>query len=166
MVGTAILFDLQPLLALRDIGPEQAAEAVGAWSVAMAVMAIPSGRLVDRAKPAWILVAGTVAVASSCLLLWRTAENAVVALVVYAVGQSLNASAVGATTARFFGRAHHGAIRSSMARIAVIGTGLGPLVFGASHHLTGSYDAALMAFALLCAPVALAAVALREPVAA
>lgn len=165
MIGTALMFDIQPLLQASGVGGGAAALAVSTWSGAMAVMAIPSGRLVDRVAPRWLIASGTAALGVSCLL-WlgvSTASRAVVAMATCALGQSLVASSVTATTARFFGRRHHGAIRSSLSRLSILATGLGPLAFGVSLHLTGGYRAALLGFFASCLPVAVAALRLVPP---
>lgn len=165
MIGTAILFDIQPLLGARGMGVDTAARAVSAWSAAMAILAIPSGRLVDRVRPRGLVATGCAAIAASCVMfsVLQTAPWAMVAMVLHALGQSLVGAAVGATAARFFGRRHHGAIRSSLTRIGVIGTGLGPLAFGVSHRLTGGYQAALIGFGALCIPAAVASLWLTQP---
>jgi MFS family permease len=168
MIGTAMLFDIQPLLATRHIGADTAAFAVSAWSATMAIMAIPSGRLVDRFPPGPIVSAGMAAIIASCITLWLAASPlaAIAALSLYAVGQSLVASAIGTTAARFFGRQHHGVIRSSLSRIGVIATGLGPLLFGLSLRFTGDYDTALIGFAVACLPALVGAHWLAQPAAA
>jgi hypothetical protein len=86
-------------------------------------------------------------------------------MVICASGQSLIAATTSATTARFFGRSHHGAIRSSMTRLNILGTGLGPLSFGLSQRFTNQYQGALLLFVALCLPVAVAAAWLSRPVA-
>jgi sugar phosphate permease len=165
MVGTAMMFDLQPLLGARELGAGAAARAIGAWSATMAVLAIPTGQLVDRARPGPLLALGTLTVGISSVLLIGVASEvaAVCTVAVMALGQSLVMPTVAATTARFFGRRHHGAIRSSLARIGVLAAGLGPLAFGVSQWWTGGYAAALVGFALCCLPIAAAAVWLRAP---
>lgn len=165
MIGTALLFDIQPLYLARGLDPSASAFAVGAWSATMAVMALPSGRIIDVAAPRWPLALGTLTIALSCAL-WLVAASAwlaVAAVVAYGVGQSLVAATTGTTAARFFGRRHHGAIRSYLARLGIVATGLGPLTFGVSHRLSGGYDGALVLFGLLCLPAALAATTLAPP---
>lgn len=168
MVGTAVLFDLQPLLRARGLDASDAAWAVGAWGIAMATLALPTGRLIDRVAPRLPLAVGSFSMAGSCGLLWGTRSGvmALVALAGFALGQSLIMAAVGATTARYFGRAHHGAIRSAVSRISVVATGVGPLVFGFSQSRFGDHDAALIAFAAVSLFVALGALFLRRPPAA
>ncbi len=168
MIGTAMIFDIQPLLAARNVDAQSAAYAVSAWSLTMALMALPSGRLVDKFAPGPIIASGMMAIIGSCLvLLWATSMlTAIAGMCTYAVGQSLVASAIGTTTARYFGRRHHGAIRSSLSRVGVIATGLGPLLFGLSQHFTGAYDVALIGFAALCLPASAASLLLVRPASA
>lgn len=150
LIGTAMLFDLQPILLSRGLSPLEAAAPVTAWTLTMAGLAIPSGMLTDRLRPRALLTAGTLFFALGPLILCdaRHVVTASAAMVSFGVGQSLVASAGGAALARFYGRAHHGAIRASIARIGVVGTGLGPIVTGLGLHLTGAYGAPLLALGL------------------
>lgn len=151
LVGTGVLFDIQPLLGARDIDAAGAAWAVSAFSLATGVMALPAGWLTDRFRPAPLLTVGMMCVAGSAvglLFVSRTGEAAA-AVGLFAIGQIVVGACGGATVARAFGRTHHGAIRSSLTRLAVVGTGLGPLATAASVAITGTYDAALIGFAAL-----------------
>lgn len=165
MIGTAILFDMQPLMLDRGLQPNDAAGLVGAWTLAIATMALPAGRLVDRVSARWVLGLGCASLGLGCAgLLWTGSyAGALAAVLVLGVGQSLLSNVVTTATARFFGREHHGAIRSALNRLAVIATGLGPLGFGLSDRLTGNYNASLLAFVGLCIPVAVGARWLRMP---
>jgi len=165
LVGTAFLFDMQPILALRGMDKVDAAAAVSAWSVAMAAMALPAGWLTDRVRPSALIPLGSAAIALSALALWNASTPllASAAMVIYGVGQGLVAACASAATARFFGRAHHGAIRSFMVRLGVIGTGVGPLITGLSASLTGGYGAAMLVFLAMCLPVIGLGLALRPP---
>jgi sugar phosphate permease len=165
MIGTAVIFDIGPMLAARGLGAPVAALAVGVWSAAMAVLAIPVGHLVDRSPPSWLLAGGGVALTAGCgvLLVADATPSVVAAMLLLAVGQSLSGPTVLATTARYFGRRHHGAIRSSLARVGIIATGLGPFVFGWSQHHTGTHQAALLGFGAACVLVAAISSRLRPP---
>lgn len=165
MVGTAVLFDIQPLLATGGMDAGTAALTVGAYNATMALLAIPVGHLVDRVRPAPLLAAGTLAVgaASTLLLFPDSVLLAVAAMAVLAMGQSLISPTAGAATARFFGRAHHGAIRSSLARVGILAAGLGPLAFGASQRWAAGYGPALVGFVVLCVPAAAVALWVTPP---
>ncbi|TVS06446.1 MAG: MFS transporter [Phycisphaerales bacterium] len=165
LIGTGFLFDMQPILAQRGLGAGVAAAAVSVWTITMAVMALPGGVLVDKVRPSALISVGMGMIALSSVLLWiaSSAVGAGAAMAAFAVGQSLVASCGTATAARYFGRTHHGRIRSSLTRIGVIGTGLGTLFTGVSASLTGGYEGAMLAFVILCVPVVLLAMSLDRP---
>jgi sugar phosphate permease len=165
LIGTALLFDMQPILARRGHSETAAAVAASVWPAAMALMALPSGYVTDRLRPAILMSLGVFVVGVSSLCLWLVSAswNGSLSMALFAVGQSLVASSGAATVARYFGRAHHGAIRASVTRLGVIGTGLGPICTGLSANQTGAYSAALIGFAIICAPVALLSMTLRPP---
>lgn len=166
LIGTAFLFDIQPLLVEgRGLSKNQAALVVGTWTAAMAIFALPSGWITDRIRPSILLSASLCLVSLSSVILWsaHTMLIAVTAMVVLGAAQSLGPSCAAATVARYFGRANHGAIRSSLTRIAVVGTGLGPVVFGLSAKFTGGYETAMLVFAGACLPVLFVASFLTIP---
>lgn len=165
LIGTAFLFDMQPIVALRGMDAQAAALVVSAWTAGMAAMAIPAGRLTDRVAPSLLIPVGVAAIAASSVMLWwaATVWVAAGAMVVFAIGQTLTATSSTATIARWFGRRHHGAIRSSLIRIGVIGTGLGPIFTGLSADRTGGYLGSTVAFVLMCLPIGVAATRLRPP---
>lgn len=151
LIGTAILFDLQPILDLRGIDERGAALAASAWPLTTGLAALPSGWLTDRVRPRPLLLAGSACVIATPLLLLvvTTPFGAAGCLAVFGVGQTLTGACAAAAVARVFGRAHHGAIRSSVSRIMVVATGVGPLVTASSAAITGGYTAALVGFAAL-----------------
>lgn len=165
LVGTAFIFDVQPILALRGVDAQGAAVVVSSWTVAMAIMALPAGAITDRVRAGPIIAAAMLLIGLSAGVLWQASSvvEGVASMGLYAVGQSLIIACGSAAVARYFGRAHHGAIRSSIVRLAVIGTGLGPLVTGVSAQLTGGYGLAMAVCAGMCVPVALAGVWMHAP---
>ena len=165
LIGTALVFDLQPLLAARGVDVTSAALPISVWSGTMALASLPAGLLADRFRPRILVLLSAALIATGPLLLWRGGGllAASVALGCGALGQSLGGATAGTSLARFFGRAHHGAIRASIARIGVIGAGLGPLCTGISASLAGTYDPALIGLALLCLPLFVVGYGLEAP---
>jgi sugar phosphate permease len=165
MIGTAFLFDIQPMLGARGMTEHDAAIVVSAWSATMAILALPAGWVTDRVHPGILLAFSLAMVALSSLVLWKaqTLVAAASSMVIFGVGQSVGASCASATVARFFGRANHGAIRSSLTRIAVIGTGLGPVIFGLSVRLSGGYTPAMIGFAAACVPILAGVLFMTQP---
>ncbi len=165
LIGTALLFDVQPILAQHGMDQSDAANVVSAWTASMAIMAMPSGWMTDRFRPAMLFLIGILVIACSVGMFAKasTVLMAMSAFAVYGVGQSIVASCANATLARYFGRSAHGAIRSSIVRIGVLATGLGPMVTALSVEFTGSYSAAMIVFMLLCVPALAMCIGLRPP---
>lgn len=165
LVGTAFLFDIQPILAQRGLSSGDATFAVSAWTVSMALMAIPSGMLTDRVRASALMPLGMVAIGLSAAMLWGAQSKwlAAFALGVFGLGQSVIASTGHATIARRFGRANHGAIRASIVRLGVIGAGVGPTFSALSAHLTGGYGAAFTVFMGMSVLVGVGCLSIPKP---
>jgi len=165
LIGTAFLFDMQPILMGRGMTTEQAALVVSAWTATMAIMAVPSGMLTDRFQPSTLLPIGMgcIALSAGGLMIAFDTMIAAIAMSIFAIGQSTVVSCAGATTARYFGRVNHGAIRSSLTRLGVVGTGLGPIFTGVSEAITDGYVAAMIGFIVMCVPVMILTLRLRTP---
>ncbi|MGP1345804.1 MAG: MFS transporter [Phycisphaerales bacterium] len=183
LVGTALLFDLQPILASLGLdisaNPKQAAWPATAYLATMAIMALPAGVLTDRAKPGTLLAAGLIAIAASPgvflttgiaadhLALW----GAMLGMSVFAIGQSIVGACGSAAVARYFGRAHHGAIRASLSRIGVIGTGIGPVCTAGpvalaavmGHPAATGHAWAMWLFIAMSLPLAIAVIGISPP---
>lgn len=165
LIGTAILFDIQPILAGRGMDQYDAANVVSAWTASMAIMSLPSGWLTDHVRPSWLLTIGGLLIALSVITIWsaKAPLQAMAGMALFGIGQSTIASSSNATLARYFGRRGHGAIRSSIMRIGVLATGLGPLITALSIKFTESYSSAMIVFIALCAPAMALTMSLRPP---
>jgi len=165
LIGTALIFHAQPLLEAHGADPESSAAVVRTWSLVMMLTIFPAGWLADR-LPARAMLPASLAVAAGATLLPLAPGGALVmhaSLGLFAVGQSLVMGSGTPTIARYFGRAHHGAIRAAATILAVAGTGLGPVMLGLSLDGLGSFTPGLVVLAAMCAPPAIAGLALRRP---
>ncbi len=165
LVGTAILFNIQPIFVEANLDPEYAAGATSAWLVGSAICAIPAGWCADRFRPSILLCISLIAMALACLGLAAADQvwHAFAAMASFSLGFSLIA-AVGTTTiARYYGRPHHGAIRAAVGRLTVAGTGIGPFAQTYLKQTLGSFDASLAVFAGLCLCMACGVLTLRRP---
>jgi MFS transporter, OFA family, oxalate/formate antiporter len=175
LIGTSLIFHAQPLLEARGLDPALAADIVRFWSLTMMLVIFPAGWLADR-LPARLLVplglAFTMLAAALPLApaaigagswggggLWLMRGS----MVIFAISQAILTGVGPPTIARYFGRAHHGAIRGAATVLAVMGTGLGPVSLGLSLDLTGSFSPGLVAGIALCAPLLIGAMFLKRP---
>jgi MFS transporter, OFA family, oxalate/formate antiporter len=166
LVATAVLFTLQPLSLAAGLDMEVAAWGAGLWSWTIALASLPSGWLVDRVRPAHVLPPGLLLLAGTTVLfsVADTRSLFLGAMVGFGVSQSVISASVSTALARYFGRAHHGALRASVSRLAVIATGVGPLVLSVSNEWFGAYEAGLWLMAAACVPAGLLALTLPRRV--
>lgn len=173
LVGTAMLFHTQPILASLGVADPQAwAPYVQApWPIALTLTPLFSGWLADNVDPRWLLPTGLSLAAASCACLGVAGQGGLapttwfaLAMAVFGVAMGVMISAVGPTIARYFGRAHHGAIRGLSLSIGVGATATGPFLLSEGAHLAGGrFDQVFLVFAGAALPLALAGLTLRRP---
>lgn len=161
LVGTAMLFHIQPVLAEAELDDPLAAGsfAVSVWSAALFAGLLTGGPVADRLPPRAIMPVATLGIAVSSLILWQTTDpwHAAAAMGVFGVTQGWGMAAKGPAIARFFGRPHHGAIRGFVTAAMVAGTAAGPfLLTQLGAWAGGELRRGLPAFALVALPVAVA----------
>jgi MFS family permease len=166
LIGTALIFHAQPLLEAQGADPNLSAGAVRVWSLTMMVAIFPAGWLADRVPVRVLLPIALALVCVACgVMLAPLGEHQLhLAMLIFGVSQAVSIGVAGPTVARYFGRAHHGAIRAAATVIGVVGTGLGPVLLGLSIDHLESFAPGIVLFAAMCAPPALAAMWLRHPV--
>lgn len=166
LIGTALIFHAQPMLEAGGLDPNQSASILRTWSFVVMLCIFPVGWLADRVSARALLPLSLALLATSALLPTLIDSLLVMHLSMgaFGVSQALSVGVGNPAVARYFGRAHHGAIRSFVMLVGVAGTGLGPVVLGVSVDRTGAFDAGLYACVAMCVPVMLAACALRRPV--
>ncbi len=169
-VLTAVHFHLQAILR-GDFpeGPGLSEAAAASTFVSFAGLGLAStlfgGLLVDRLHPSKLLAlamaligtgAGLMSMADSVTL-------AHTAMGVMGLGHGLGGAVSAPTLARFFGRAHHGAIRGASGTAAVAGSAAGPFLLSAAGGPLGGMGASLWLCAGLAIPLVVAALCLRRP---
>lgn len=157
-----------PLLIERGLDPTIAATAVSTFSLFSAIVGFAYGFWPRRLPLRLSLALTGVTLGSSCLLM-NSVDSAAMA---YGAAALFGAGIGGLVTmlpvawADYFGRRSFGAIRGLALTIQVIAQAMGPLISGALHDWTGSYNVSLATFATLAfagAVAALLAVAPKGP---
>lgn len=149
MVGTAIMFHIQPLLSEHGVPRSSQAGFYTMFAISLGTMQFFGGLLADRA-PLRILFAISMALTAAGIVWLTRVENAWDAVgfaALFGGGQGLF-FVVGQTAwPRYFGRAHLGKIRGSMWTVAVAASSAGPLVSALALDLLGGYDPSLWLYA-------------------
>lgn len=167
LIGTAFLFHTSAILEDAGAGTSKVGLVISAWGVALGVVQFGFGSLVDRIAPKWTMLVSMLLMGLSStgfLLAGFSDWMGVVAMLVFGVSMGLMVLVIGPTTARYFGRTHHGAIRGLQTTVNVIGTSLGPFVFAATETVTGSFSGALWASLGSGFVLALVCLSLEQPV--
>jgi MFS family permease len=175
LVGTAMLFHTQPILA--SLGVEDAVgatpKAQAGWPIALALTPLVAGYLADTFHPRWLLPVGLSLCAASSVCVAVAGQGVLglsplvwvgAGMAVFGVAGGLMQSVVGPTIARYFGRTHHGSIRGASITVAVAATATGPFLLSAGADLAGGrFDLVFGVFALCALPLALAGLTLSKP---
>jgi predicted MFS family arabinose efflux permease len=155
-----------PLLMGRGFSAPAAAAITGLFGIAVTSARLISGFLLDRysgPRVAAVMFAGG---AFACALLVYAGDSRLLCgLSVVLVGLAAGGEAdIGAyVTARYFGRAHYGAVYGLFYTIYCLGGGIGPLLAGVAYDRTGSYQASLYTGVVGFLLAALMAVLLKAP---
>lgn len=175
VVGTAMLFHTQPILA--SFGIEDTAAATpfvqAPWPIALALTPFVSGWLADTYPARRLLPIAVVLGALSCACFALAGQGLLggspvawmgIGMGVFGVSGGLMQSVTGPTLARYFGRTHHGAIRGLSITVAVAATATGPFLLSEGASVAGGrFDLVFVVFALAALPLALAALTLHRP---
>jgi len=165
LIGTGLIFHAQPMLEARGADPELSASIVRTWSLTMMAVIFPAGWLADRLAPRVLFTLSLVllAISSAIPLLAGSAWVLHGSMLAFGLAQGFIAGVGPPTIARYFGRAHHGAIRASVTLFGVAGTGLGPIMLGMSFDRLGSFRPGLGVFVGMCVPLILGGMMLHRP---
>jgi OFA family oxalate/formate antiporter-like MFS transporter len=175
LVGTAMLFHTQPLLASLGVENSQTMtpRAQAPWAMALAITPLFAGYLADTFHPRWLLPVGLslCAASSGCLALagqgafgWSPLVWVGLGMGVFGVAGGVVVSVSGPTIARYFGRTHHGSIRGATITVAVAATATGPYLLSKGAELAeGRFDVVFAVFALAALPLAATALTLKQP---
>ena len=147
VVVGGLIVHLPAMLVDRGYSPALAASTVGTLGYAIIVGRLSLGALVDRFSPA--LVGGTLislSAVSSVMLAQGVAPLAAVLLLGLCAGAEVDLLAF--LTSRLFGLKHYAQIYGCGISAFTAGAGVGPILAGHAHDLSGTYVSALYGFAI------------------
>ena len=166
LIHTAIFFSILPICHDRGLSDADAAGLLSAFAVSLAMMQLLGGALADRLTANWLLCAGMagLALAMAAVFMMAGAWSARVAGAVLGLSQGLFFATSSPLWARYFGTVHIGKIRGMLATVNVGASSVGPFLAGLSRDHLGSFDPAVLAFAIAPLPLALLSLLATPPV--
>ncbi len=162
---TALLFHLAAVFEASGWPASARAPALSGLLLGVACATGIGGWLADRIDERGLIAAGAgaFAIALGGLVAAPGLPAAIGALIGCGIGQGLVMSVGGTTLARWFGRAHHGAIRGFTTALSVAGTSAGPVLLSLTRDASGAWSAGLVGFAVLSGGVGLSVALARRP---
>jgi len=143
--ATALIFHQISLFNELGHPAEVAATTYGQLALMTAGFTLVSGWLVDRMRPGYLVAVQMLGLIACNWFAMVMTESWLLLLYAAAFGIFMGVGSVfdGTVWVNLFGRQHQGAIRGFVTTSMVMGTSIGPFIFGLSYDYLGSYDASL-----------------------
>lgn len=163
--GTGLILHQVSIFADLNHSIQVATETFALISLVTAGSALLAGYLIDRVKPSYVVALQMLALLAASLLAMTMRETWLLIMYALAFGLGMGIGYVfdGAVWPNLFGRKYQGQIRGFVYTASVIGSAIGPAIFGFSYDYAGGYNLALWAGAGLCLAVLLLALAAPSP---
>lgn len=163
--GTGLILHQVSIFAQLDHSAQVATETFALLSIFAAGSALLAGYLIDRFTPSIVVVLAMLGLAGACLLAMIMRDSALLILYALASGLGLGIGYVfdGAVWTNMFGRRFQGEIRGFVFTAGIIGSAIGPALFGYSFDAAGGYGPALALGALLAIVVLALALVTPQP---
>ena len=163
MVGTAVMFYLYPIAAAGGVDADRAGELFAWFGTFMLAGQLVGGVAADSMRINRLLAIGTMMLAGGTAAIaaalvdrhalpspeWLLRSFAAL----FGGGQGLLIAVTSAAWVKFYGRDELGRIRGAVWSATVAGSGLGPLILGATVQYGGTFTPALVAMAVGLAAV-------------
>lgn len=164
MILTAAFFSIVPIFQERGLTESHVTAAIACFSVALATTQFAAGFLADQFGSPRLLAVGLLLLAGSMYSMSEatTATAGMLSVGLMGAAQGVFFGAAQPTWARYFGRRHLGKIRGVLMTCMVGSSSIGPVIAGFTRDTAGSFNPALIAFALMPLPLVVASIRLRE----
>ncbi len=163
--GTGLILHQISIFAGLNHSAQVVTEIFALTSLAAAGSALLAGYLIDRFRPALVVALQMLALLAACLLAMTMRESPLLVAYALAFGLGMGIGYVfdGAVWPNLFGRRFQGEIRGFVYTTSVIGSAIGPAIFGLSYDYAGGYNLALWIGAGLSMAIFLLALAAPTP---
>ena len=163
--GTGLILHQVSLFAGLNHSAQVATETFALVSLFTAGASLLAGYLVDRLKASYIVVLQMLALFAATMLAMSMRDTPLLVAYALAFGLGMGIGYVfdGAVWPNLFGRKYQGQIRGFVYTATIIGSAIGPALFGLSYDYAGGYDLVLWLGAALCFVVLALAIVTPQP---
>lgn len=143
--GTGLILHQVSVFAELGHSARVTTETFALMSVFSAASALLAGYIIDRFKPSFSAGLAMLALFSTCVLSMFMRENWQLVAYAFTFGLGFGVGSVfdGAVWANLFGRKFQGEIRGFVYTATIVGSAIGPTLFGLSFDYAGGYQAVL-----------------------
>jgi MFS family permease len=166
MFTTGVTFHFYAIMESRSVSPETAAWIIGFIAFPTLIMPFLAHVFIERFKPRQIFFLTQSMFVVSMLFLLFFVRNEFLAfafILFYGLFVALQAVTMNVVWPLYFGRKYLGSIRGAATVFMVVGSALGPLPFGLSFDLFGSFNPALIVMIALTIGTNVMALFIHKP---
>jgi MFS family permease len=147
MFSTGLTFHFYTIMETRSITNETAAIIIGLIAIPAFFTPFIARPIIDKYHPRNVLSITLLMVIVSMVFLTFAVTNkvsAIIFILFYGLSIAVQAVTLNVIWPNFYGRKHLGSIRGAATIFMVLGSALGPLPFGISYDLMGSFNPAII----------------------
>ena len=166
LVGTGVVLHFVSIMETRGLTMTFAAVIMGIKPLVGIITTVLAGLVLDRVRRHHILLAITCfmqVVAFSMLAFLQSAAMAYVYAVIGGMAGGIAIICIGVLKPNLFGRKHLGGILGVTAALNVVGSAIGPIIFGAAFDLLDGYTAIILLSSLLPLAAGILSLFVRRP---
>lgn len=165
MLGTGLSFHVVSIFTDAGLSADLAAAYFLPMSITSAIIALSGGVLIDRIEPKYMLSVGLFVQAISFIFatIMVTPTMALIFVILRGINGGLARTLANVLWPKYYGRNNLGAISGFATTFGVIGSGLGPLIYGFGRDISTSYTPALWITAIMPLALGVMALFLQKP---
>lgn len=151
LISTGLVFHFVSIMQQKMILKSQAVHIMGFIGVPGFFIPILAGIILDRYKP-HLIISITFAIIFIDMIFFsfvQSVQGSIIFILIYGTSMSIQGVASGVIWPNYFGRKYLGNIKGVTTVLGVIGSALGPIIFGASFDMFGSYNFAIILMTIL-----------------
>lgn len=165
MITTGLMFHFFSIMTLKGLDKTSISFVIGLIALPGLIMPIISTYIIDRFRSKFVITTTLIMISLSMVLLLfvHSPLTAAAFMLFYGLSISIQSVTTNVIWPRYFGRKYLGSIRGAATVFMVIGSALGPLPFGLSFDLSGSYQFAIIGMAVVTLSCLSMSLSIRKP---
>lgn len=165
MVSTGLMFHFFSIMQLQGVHETAASFVIGLVALPGFIMPLVASLIIDKARSKYVIIATLSVMALDLLFMLKvsTSFTAAAFMLIYGLAISIQGVTLGVIWVRYFGRLYLGSIRGASTVFMVVGSALGPIPFGLSYDMTGSYKAVFILMAIISMCGIILALSIKKP---